>query len=520
MESMKRLRKKFVTDRRDFSKGGPTKHSKPQTGHADRLPGPEWSFVPEYIGSLRPGGGGIRWMGNCFNDTSSEVNMDPQHEAKVTISMHSPVAIFCEDAYFIATPFRYDLVDFIIHGKYEIKWGKMEGEELDDMTTNGVRIFRLSQSVAMTIVDTWETLQLFLGALTGGPGVPRGVAERNLKFLNKYANYEMKPVQSLASVDPSLMRSGDMIGVVRLDGLDPLIMWGTGSHLGHTAVLMRGSNGSLFVCESQSKGNYWPKDAIQRTEWSQWLEWAREADYNVVWMPLREDVRVKFNATSAMREFEQLEGLRYGFYNLIFGWIDTPRNNFPYPLTPELLMVIFALADPIFRAIPSAPSIWNEAMEKRLGLQEGNYSTTEIYSMAQSKGLSFGKLMSLPEQDDWVYPGVKDPKGGWKYRPGPSVVCDVLVCRLWKAGGLLPSSVNCAEFTPFDLYELDLFLQDASSLPPGCKADGRMGYCQVLGDNEITLPYANTIAPFPHMRERCPTTAPNYEDRRLAASWC
>eukprot|EP00960_Hanusia_phi_P057269 763519-Hanusia_phi.AAC.3 len=89
--------------------------------------------------------------------------------------------------------------------------------------------------------------------------------------------------------------------------------------------------------------------------------------------------------------------------------------------------------------------------------------------MAQSKGLSFGKLMSLPEQDDWVYPGVKDPKGGWKYRPGPSVVCDVLVCRLWKAGGLLPSSVNCAEFTPFDLYELDLFLQDASSLPPGCK---------------------------------------------------
>eukprot|EP00960_Hanusia_phi_P057270 763519-Hanusia_phi.AAC.4 len=396
MESMKRLRKKFVTDRRDFSKGGPTKHSKPQTGHADRLPGPEWSFVPEYIGSLRPGGGGIRWMGNCFNDTSSEVNMDPQHEAKVTISMHSPVAIFCEDAYFIATPFRYDLVDFIIHGKYEIKWGKMEGEELDDMTTNGVRIFRLSQSVAMTIVDTWETLQLFLGALTGGPGVPRGVAERNLKFLNKYANYEMKPVQSLASVDPSLMRSGDMIGVVRLDGLDPLIMWGTGSHLGHTAVLMRGSNGSLFVCESQSKGNYWPKDAIQRTEWSQWLEWAREADYNVVWMPLREDVRVKFNATSAMREFEQLEvglpgavreegtdgsgeqGLRYGFYNLIFGWIDTPRNNFPYPLTPELLMVIFALADPIFRAIPSAPSIWNEAMEKRLGLQEGNYSTTEV----------------------------------------------------------------------------------------------------------------------------------------------
>eukprot|EP00961_Rhodomonas_salina_P003041 41979-Rhodomonas_salina.5 len=58
------------------------------------------------------------------------------------------------------------------------------------------------------------------------------------------------------------MQSGDMLGIVRLDGqvpglsgmlcpvlsamsgddatrLDPLIMWGTGSHLGHTAVIMR-----------------------------------------------------------------------------------------------------------------------------------------------------------------------------------------------------------------------------------------------------------------------------------------
>jgi hypothetical protein len=29
-------------------------------------------------------------------------------------------------------------------------------------------------------------------------------------------------------VDEGLVQSGDMLGIVRLDGLDPLIMWATG----------------------------------------------------------------------------------------------------------------------------------------------------------------------------------------------------------------------------------------------------------------------------------------------------
>ena len=28
------------------------------------------------------------------------------------------------------------------------------------------------------------------------------------------------------------------------------------------------------------------------------------------------------------------------------------------------------------------------------------------------------------------------------------------VCRIWKSGGLLPEEVNCAEFTPLDVYQL------------------------------------------------------------------
>ena len=38
--------------------------------------------------------------------------------------------------------------------------------------------------------------------------------------------------------------------VARLDGLDPMVMFGTGGHTGHSALLVHHPNGQLYVCES------------------------------------------------------------------------------------------------------------------------------------------------------------------------------------------------------------------------------------------------------------------------------
>ncbi len=40
------------------------------------------------------------------------------------------------------------------------------------------------------------------------------------------------------------------------------------------------------------------------------------------------------------------------------------------------------------------------------------------------------------------------------------MVCDVLVCEVWKAGGLfgnITDSIQCTEFTNFDAYSLNIF---------------------------------------------------------------
>jgi hypothetical protein len=44
-----------------------------------------------------------------------------------------------------------------------------------------------------------------------------------------------------------------------------------------------------------------------------------------------------------------------------------------------------------------------------------------------------------------------------------------MVCHLWQAGGLVPSGINCPEFTPFDVYQLKVFAPDVAPLPENCQ---------------------------------------------------
>jgi hypothetical protein len=53
----------------------------------------------------------------------------------------------------------------------------------------------------------------------------------------------------LVEIDESLVKSGDYFAVMRLDGLDPMIMYGTGSHSGHSVVALR-IDGQLYITES------------------------------------------------------------------------------------------------------------------------------------------------------------------------------------------------------------------------------------------------------------------------------
>jgi hypothetical protein len=79
------------------------------------------------------------------------------------------------------------------------------------------------------------------------------------------------------------------LAILRLDGLDPIIMYGSGSHAGHSTMALR-FDGELYIVESQAAW-YWPKTGIQRTKWADWIKYAEDASFHVTWMPLREEIR-------------------------------------------------------------------------------------------------------------------------------------------------------------------------------------------------------------------------------------
>lgn len=95
---------------------------------------------------------------------------------------------------------------------------------------------------------------------------------------------------------------------------------------------------------------------------------------------------------------------------------------------------------------------------------------------------------------------------------------------MWQAGifGDLADEINCGELTPLDTYEMAIF-QDTPSpaqFPPECALadpDGDKRYCQILGAYRNALPHFNSVPPFAHMREHCPSKAPDYTERFSAA---
>lgn len=75
----------------------------------------------------------------------------------------------------------------------------------------------------------------------------------------------------------------------------------------------------------------------------------------------------------------------------------------------------------------------------------------EILVEVEKRGSSFDELLTIPEQDDWIY------------EDGKSVSCVAYVLQIYKAAGLfgsLSSSIQANEFTvsSFACFKLSIIL--------------------------------------------------------------
>lgn len=120
-----------------------------------------------------------------------------------------------------------------------------------------MQIYMFCDGYVDTFISIFKTMLAFVGGLTTDPNlpiigshVPEYMENENVIFLKESMNYDLVKRDVIeVEIDESLIQSGDFFAITRLDGLDPMIMYATGGHAGHSTMALR-FDGELYVIES------------------------------------------------------------------------------------------------------------------------------------------------------------------------------------------------------------------------------------------------------------------------------
>ncbi len=304
-----------------------------------------------YIGTLDNSNSFFTIESLCFETVDFHVEYSPAFDAMeeitVTVHPHKKRHWLCRDIFFLGGANVYHFETFFFEKEYKLTFKNLKTEDIADFKKSGVRVFQFCSNLWTMFRSLLKTVKLFLGGLGSNPNipffgshVPSWMVEANLDFLKQNLGwtYERRETEYV-EIDPKTIRSGDFLAIERFDGLDMIIEYGTGSHVGHSTMALW-IEGELHIVESQD-GWYWPKHGIQRNTFAQWIQWAKNCDFNVVWLRLTDEYANKFDEEKALKYFESVEGMPYGYHNFLFGWIDTPYSNYPPVLPAELLPIAF-----------------------------------------------------------------------------------------------------------------------------------------------------------------------------------
>ncbi|KAH7546689.1 hypothetical protein FEM48_Zijuj01G0228300 [Ziziphus jujuba var. spinosa] len=447
----------------------------------------------------------LEWKGACFYDNTAWLEFHNKTGSEfgggtLHIKVSSAHSWTCMDIYIFATPYSVTWDYYFLSREHTLEFEEWQNKaEYDYVKRKGVSIFLMQAGMLGTLRALIDVFPLFTNTAWG--------ENSNIEFLKKHmgAKFEKRPQPWASNISVDDIQSGDFLAISKIrgrwGGFETLEKWVSGSYAGHSAVCLKDSEGKLWVAESGHE-NEEGEDVIAILTWDEWWEFELNKDDSnphIALLPLHPDVRAKFNETAAWEYAKSMVGQPYGYHNMIFSWIDTKDKNYPPPVDAHLVasfMTVWNQFQPEY-----ASNLWNEALNKRLGTQ--GLDVPDIIVEAEKRGTSFAELLAVPEQDDWVY------------SDGKSASCIAYILEMYKAAGLfgsIASSIQVTEFTIRDAYMLKFFESNSSRLPKWCNEGDivELPFCQIKGKYRMELPEYNTLEPYPHMNERCPSLPPHY----------
>ena len=462
-------------------------------------------FIPVLRARLLKRGDKFSFPSRCYK--KNIVSFKEISKDKITLSLQNieKLDTFCAELFIFHTS-NHNFLQFILfEGEHNIVLKYITQNDKDEIKINGIKLYSFCNGLGTTIQSLLMTFKAYYGGIGYDPkaknprfrpSISRAQEKANLRILELYNHYtpERRKNNTIVNFDKNIIKTGDVMVLSRMDGIDQLIMIGAGGRVAHCVVCAWRDN-ELYVLEAQDAW-YWPRKGIQKNKWEDWVKWANTAEFNVVLLPLRDEYRNKLDPEKAWSWYDnEVEGMPYGFHNFIFSWIDTTNNSFPLFGTNDFEDLFFSILE---KFSPStAYSFGVEALNIRLNKTGLTYP--EVVAEAARKGMTVEELIAIPEEEGIVY------------HDGLSYTCSCFVVAFWKHGGLFGDmEILPNEFTPRDLYTLDVFDKNFTR-PQECIDDNPdLPYCQVTGKFIVDLENYSTVKPYSHMNERCPSIGPDF----------
>jgi hypothetical protein len=215
-------------------------------------------WLPVWTGNINPINKTLSFEGNCFEQIEMEM-IYQKHESTVEIIVktHKPRNLTCSDFFIFGNSEILHVEDFFFRGTHKLTFNLPTHISGSDMSKLGLDTFLFCEDFRDETLSVFTTLKAFMGSLglhgkipLFQPEIPEYMIETNKEWLLWASdfNFEKRTTQKV-SIDEDMIQSGDYLSIFRLDGIDPLIMYATGGHAGHTTMALR-FDGELYIVES------------------------------------------------------------------------------------------------------------------------------------------------------------------------------------------------------------------------------------------------------------------------------
>ncbi len=185
----------------------------------------------------------------------------------VTLKGSNPSSLLCSDAFLLATSYSLTLpveVSTLAPTATLVfpRWA--DAAEAADVALRGVKVGLLPCGLLGSVTSLFNTINIF-SPLSGKEADLIASNEQFLHGRGIWMGPEKGPLVPFPGPQPlpaSAINSGDYLAILRYDGLDPMIAFGTGfGATGHSAVAAwrgAGAERALWVLESTDRDPFGP----------------------------------------------------------------------------------------------------------------------------------------------------------------------------------------------------------------------------------------------------------------------